>query len=96
MTILNKYVANINRLLKDIKLDIMANFIQVDNRGLVIITDKIAAISNLNTIKQYIKNINVVDSNKVISPRLLQSKSCLKILDIPYYTKILMSPFLLI
>ena len=87
MAILNKYVANINRLLKKIKLDIMANFIQVNNRGLVIITNKIAAIFNFNTIKQYIKNINVVDSNEVISPRLLQSKSYLKILGILYYIK---------
>jgi len=87
IALLNKYVTNINRLLKKIKLDIMANFIQVNNRGLVIITNKIAAISNFNTIKQYIKNIDVVDSNEVISPRLLQSKSYLKILGIPYYIK---------
>jgi len=74
IAISNIYVANINRLLKNIKLDIIANFIQVYNKGLVIITNKIAATFNLNTIKQYIKNVDVVDSNEVMSPRLLLSK----------------------
>ena len=39
---------------------------------------------NLNTIEKYIKNANTIDSNKVIAPRLPQSKSYLKILGIPY------------
>jgi len=39
---------------------------------------------NLNTIEKYIKNVNTIDSNKVIAPRLPQSKSYLKILGIPY------------
>jgi len=59
----------------------------VDNRGLVITTNKVVAILNLNTIEKYIKNINIVDTNEVISPKLFQSKSYLKILGIPYYIK---------
>jgi len=39
---------------------------------------------DINTIENYIKNIDVVDSNNVMSPRLPQSKSYLKILGIPY------------
>ena len=39
---------------------------------------------DLNTIKKYIKNIDVVDSKDVITPWLPQSGSYLKILDIPY------------
>jgi len=31
------------------------------------------------------KNLNNVDSNNIMSPRLLQSKSYLKSLDIPYF-----------
>lgn len=87
MAISNKYVANINRLLKNIKSDIIADFIQVDNGELVIITNKIAATSNFNTIEQYIENVDVVNSNEIISPRLPQSKSYLKILGISYYIK---------
>jgi len=41
MAILNKYIANINRSFKDIKLDIMANFIWADYKCLVITTNKV-------------------------------------------------------
>ena len=33
------------------------------------------------------KDLNEVNSNNIMSPRLLQSKSYLKILDIPYFVK---------
>ena len=75
MVKLNKYIANINRALKDIKSDIVANFIHVDNRGMVITTNKIATNSDLDIIEKYIENIDKVDISKVISPRLLQFKS---------------------
>lgn len=54
---------------------------------MVITTNKVAAILDLNTIEKYIKNINIVDTNEVMSPKLSQSKLYLKILDIPYYIK---------
>lgn len=87
MAISNKHIASINRLLKDIKSDIVADFIWVDNSGLVITTNKVVAALDLNTIKNYIKNIDIVDSNRVMSPRLPQSKLYLKILGILYYIK---------
>ena len=65
----------------------MANFIQADNNELIIITNKVVVTSNLNTIENYIKNINVVNSNEVMSPRFVQSKSYLKILSIFYHIK---------
>jgi len=65
----------------------MADFIQADNRKLIITTNKVAVISDLNIIENYIKNINVVDSNEVMSPRFVQFKSYLKVLGIFYYTK---------
>ena len=42
---------------------------------------------DLNKIENYIKNINVVDSNNIISLRLSQSKLYLEILNILYYIK---------
>jgi len=36
------HVANINRALKNIKLDVMADFIQVENNGIIISTNKVA------------------------------------------------------
>jgi len=87
MAMLNKHIANINRLLKDIKSDVMADFIQVNQRDLVITTNKVVAIIDLNTIESYIKNVDIVNSKRVISPRLPQSKLYLKILDISYFIK---------
>lgn len=83
----NKYVANINRALKNIKSDIMADFIHADNRGLTTITNKVASTLDLNTIKKYIKNVDVVDLDNVRAPSLPQSKWYFKILGIPYLIK---------
>jgi len=78
----NKHISNINRDLKNIKLDIMADFIQADHRRLVITTNKAAFTLDFNTIKRYIRNVNTINSNNIISSRLFQSKFYLKILDI--------------
>ena len=41
------YIININRSLKSIKSNIMANFICIDNKGIVIFTNNIASPSDL-------------------------------------------------
>ena len=41
------HVANINRVLKNIKLDVMADFIHIEKIGLVITTNKVAGALNL-------------------------------------------------
>ena len=58
---------------------------QKDHRSLVITANNVAANSNLNTIENYIKNVNIVESDNIMSLGLPQSKSYLKILGIPYY-----------
>ena len=80
MLLSNKHVFNINRALKDIRLDIIANFIHTNNRGLTITTNKVAFVLDLTTIEKYIKNINNINSENIILSRLPQSKSYLKIL----------------
>ena len=57
-----KHVVNINRALKDIKSDIMADFIWADYWGLMIMTNKVALFLNLSTIEKYIKNIIKLDN----------------------------------
>jgi len=42
---------------------------------------------NLNIVEKCLKNLNDIDSSDVISPRLSQSKSYLKILDILYFVE---------
>jgi len=87
MTKSNQHVININRLLKDVKFDILANFICTDNKEMIITTNKVAANSDLKVIENYIKNVDKVNISKVGSSRLLESKFYLKILDILYYIK---------
>jgi len=70
----NMHVANINRLLKDIKSEVLVDFIQSDNNTFIT-TNKIATMSDLNVIEEYMKNLNNIDSNNVMSPILLQSLS---------------------
>jgi len=80
----NKHMFNISRALKKIKSDIMANFIWIDSRELIITTDKVTSSLDLNNIEKYIKNVNVIDSDNIMAPRLPQSKLFLKILSILY------------
>ena len=55
-------VTNINRNLKNIKLDIMANFIYIEN--------KIASTLDLQTIEKYIKSSQYIETDHIESPRL--------------------------
>jgi len=41
-------------------------------------------ILDLNTVKKYIKNLNVIDSDNIMISKLSQPKFYLKILGIPY------------
>ena len=71
-------------MLKDIKSEICVDFICSDNRRIINTTNKVASALNINIIEKYMNNVNL---NKVISHRLFQSKSYLKILDILYFIK---------
>ena len=81
------HVTNINRVLKNIKSEVMADFIHMEKSGLVITTNKIASNLDLQTIKKYVKNLYSVDAYNVKSLRLPQSKSFLKIISILYISE---------
>ena len=78
------YVLNMNRALENIKSDIMVNFICFDASGIIMVTNKVIASVDLQSIKQYIKDTNCINSNKVKSPKFSQSKSYLKIISLLY------------
>ena len=80
----NTHITNINRLLKDIKLDTLANFICTNSKEIIVTTNKITTLLDLKVVEKYMKKLNDVDTSNVISSRLPQSKSYLKILDIFY------------
>jgi len=63
-------MSNINCLLKGIKSEICTDFIHSNNRGIIITTNKVTFGLDINTIEKYMKNLNNIDLNEVISPRL--------------------------
>jgi len=81
------HIANINRLLKSIKLDTYVNYIHNDHQGLITITNKVSSQSNMNTVENYIKNIQTIDISDIQTAYLSQSKSYLKILEISYFVE---------
>ena len=84
---LSMHVININKALKNMKLSVIANFIHVNNKGIVITTNNIASLLDLQVIEKYFKSTICIETDHVESPRLLQSKPYLKIIGIPYLSK---------
>ena len=85
---LSDHVANINRLLRNIKSNTAADFIRLDSRGIIVTMNNVAAQSDLDIIiEKYIKGIDTIQADNVLSPRLPQWKSYLKILGIPFFNE---------
>ena len=78
------YVTNINRALKNIKSEIMADFAHSDQADITIVTNKVTSLLDFQTIEKYVKNTNCIKVDEVEVPYLLQLKSYLKIIDILY------------
>jgi len=70
MTKVNAHVLNINRLLKKVKFDIYIDFIRSNNKELLITTNKVAVVFDLNIIKKYVKDSNNMDYSDIMSSRL--------------------------
>jgi len=85
----NAHIANINKLLKNVKYNVSTNYICSNNKRIVITTNKAVASSNLNIVERYIKELDNINSNNVIvmSSYLSQSKLYLKVLEVPYFLK---------
>jgi len=81
----NAHIANINWLLKGIKFEVSANYIWLNSKDIVVTTNKVAISSDLNMVEKYIKKLNNINVSDVMSPKLPQLKSYLKILGIPYF-----------
>ena len=60
LTKLLVYVVNINSALRNIKSNIITDFIYNDYRGLIITTNNVTSSSDFNIIKNYVKNINMI------------------------------------
>ena len=82
---LSLHVANLNRILRNSKLEVLVDYIQSKNSGITVITNKVALQSDLSIIDNYIKSSNNINSLQVEEPRLPKSKSYLKIIGIPFF-----------
>jgi len=68
MVLSGKHIANINRVLKNIKSDIIANLIKADQQELIIMTNKVVSLLSLSIIENYIKNVDTIDLEDIILP----------------------------
>ena len=84
MALLSEYITNLNSLLKNIKSDVIADFVYMDKYEIVIITNKMAFSLDLQTIERYVENADYINLDNIEMPYLPQSKSYLKIICISY------------
>ena len=83
----NSHITNINCALKAIKSSMIADFIHIDDKGIVVITNNVVSSSDLQKIEKYVKNSLSSDTDKMSLTRLPQSKSYLKIMGIPFISE---------
>ena len=81
----SQHISNINRILKNTISDVLVDFIQFDQLGITVVICKVAFLSDLQLIENYIKNVKNIDAIGIDIPHHPQLKSYLKIIDISYY-----------
>jgi len=80
----HQHITNINNCLRNIKSDVIVDFLQVSNDGVNIMMSKLASPSDLTTIEKYIKSINNIALDLIESLCLSKSKLYLKIIGLSY------------
>ena len=85
MKSMSLHVANMNRLLRNAKSDILTNYICANPIGITIVTNKVSQQSDMAIINNYVKSLNDINSLQVDELRLPKSKSYLKIIGIPFF-----------
>jgi len=64
----SNYITNLNRVMKNIKSNTMVDFIWLENSSIIIVTNKVVLALELQTIENYIKNINHIKAKEVEVP----------------------------
>jgi len=83
------HIININYALKNIKSNIIVDFIHINGKDIIITTNNVACPSDLQKIKKCVKNSLTTDVDQISTPRLPQFKLYLKIVGISYISKCL-------
>ena len=81
---LGVHITNINSILRNIKSNIIADFVRTNQHNIIIMINKVISTTDLQTIENYIKNTDHLDSEDIETSCLPQSKFYLKIISIPY------------
>ena len=68
LSLSNSHITNLNRVLKNIKSVIMADFVWYNQHSLIITTNKVISSLDLQIIENYIKNVNNMNSNDILTP----------------------------
>ena len=55
------YITNINQSLRNVKSEVLVNFICSDSTSVMVVTNKVIVQSNLHVIKNYIKKVDDID-----------------------------------
>ena len=85
MALSSIHIADLNRSLKNIKSDVIVDYIQLELIGITIVTNKVALSLNLQVIENYVKNVENVNLEYIEASRLPQLKFYVKIIGIPYF-----------
>ena len=56
------HITNLNRNLRNAKFEVLVDFICSDPLGITVVTNKVSLLSDLFIIKNYIKNLESIDS----------------------------------
>ena len=84
----HKHIANINEYLKNSNSDIIADFICLSNNGIIITMNRPANITELSRIENFLKKIDNIDPVSIEISCLPKSKSYMKIVGLPYNSKL--------
>jgi len=66
----SNHIVNLNRALKNIKSEVIADYVCSKPIGITIVISKIASSLDLQVVKNYVKNIKNINSEDIETPRL--------------------------
>ena len=66
----NNHIVNLNRALKNIKSEVIADYVFSEPISITIVTNKIVSSSDLQIVKNYVKNVENINSEDIKTPRL--------------------------
>ena len=61
IALFSDHIANLNRVFKNIKSDIMVYYTCINQNSIIIVTNKITSSSDLQTIENYVKNVKHIN-----------------------------------